>query len=422
MPTEIYLLKVGMTMTEGVVAEWYVPDGGSVTEGEPLYCLETEKVSMDVEAPSSGTLKRLVDAGITIAPATVIGLLYAPGELVEESTSVPEARSAPGHLAEPAQPPAVVATEAARPNERVPSSPEARRLAAELGLALSEVRGTGPGRRIVEADVRAAHAAARSPIPPSATSTTVPTSLSTAPDALVDERFAGQRIALRGMRRVIAEHMYESLRTTAQLTMNMEVAMDEAVRLRGHLVEEWAADGIRPSYTDLVTKAVAIGLREHPRMNALLDGDDIVLLDEVHVGMAVGLDDGLVVAVIRNADRLSLKQVATESSRLARAAREGNLVLDEMGGGSFTVTSLGTFGVDSFTPILNTPQVGILGVNRLHDGVGWEDGLPVRRQLMTLSLTWDHRAIDGIPAAEFLAAVRDLLQAPERLLAEERSA
>jgi pyruvate dehydrogenase E2 component (dihydrolipoamide acetyltransferase) len=211
--------------------------------------------------------------------------------------------------------------------------------------------------------------------------------------------------------------MHASLQEMAQLTMGMEVSMDEAVKLRTALVEEWAAEGIRPGYTDLIIKAVAKALRHHPRLNATINDRGIEMLSDVHVGLAVALDDGLVVPVIRNADTLALRDIAAESSRLAAAAREGKLGLDEMAGGTFSVTALGMAGIDFFTPVINPPNVAILGVGRIHDAVRWEGDRPVRCQQMTLSLTIDHRAVDGAPGAAFLALVRDLLEAPYRLLA-----
>jgi pyruvate dehydrogenase E2 component (dihydrolipoamide acetyltransferase) len=218
------------------------------------------------------------------------------------------------------------------------------------------------------------------------------------------------------MRKTIATRMHESLQSMAQLTMDMDVVMDDAVKLRGQLIEEWEDEGVRPSYTDLVIRAAAKALETHPLMNSRFDESEMTLIGEVNVGMAVALDEGLIVPVIRNANILSMKALAQESTRLASATRDGNLTPDDLQGGTFTVSALGMFGVDSFTPIINSPQVGILGINRLRDDVAWDGAVPVKRQAMRLSLTWDHRAVDGAPAAQFLGAVRDLLQAPYRLL------
>ena len=173
---------------------------------------------------------------------------------------------------------------------------------------------------------------------------------------------------------------------------------------------------MRPTYTDLVVKAAAKALRSHPLMNSTFGETEIALLPEIHVGIAVAIDAGLVVPVIRHADALQVRELAIESARLASLARDGKLGLDDMAGGTFTVSALGMYGVDSFTPILNAPQSGILGVNRIRDDVAWDGDRPVKRKVMRLSLTWDHRVLDGAPAAQFLGAVRDLLEAPYRLL------
>ncbi|HIF92667.1 MAG TPA: biotin/lipoyl-binding protein [Myxococcales bacterium] len=468
MANEIYLTRVGMTMTEGVVAEWFVADGDPVAKGELLYRLETEKVELDVDADDSGTVKHLVGAGTTCEPGDVVGWIYAAGEEIPDalptgeklasddmpvpepspgaqtpSTAVgatttssvdvatrglggrvlasPAARklaeargialtsikgSGPGgrivkmDVPEPGDGTAILPAVSSTTEKRVKASPVAKRLAQQLGIDLASIIGTGPNGRITKADVEAAAADSTS-----ATSRTG-----------VEGPAAGTTMAVRGMRKTIAKNMYRSLQSTAQLTMDMDVRMDDAVKLRAQLISEWEVEGVRPSYTDLVVKAVAKALALHPRMNSVMGENEISLLEEIHVGIAVALDEGLVVPVIREALRCDLKSIAVEASRLAKAARGGSLGMDDMHGGTFTVSTLGMLGVDSFTPILNPPQTGILGVNRIAEGVGWEGDRPVKRSVMRLSLTWDHRVLDGEPAARFLATVRDLLEAPYRLL------
>ncbi|MCY3602206.1 MAG: dihydrolipoamide acetyltransferase family protein [Chloroflexi bacterium] len=459
MPTEIYMMKLGMTMTEGTVAEWHIPDGGEVKLGEDLYRLETEKVEMEVEAEAAGIVRHLVPAEATVDPGAVVGWIYAAGEEIPDV--LPGAGAAPAAAPAEAEPAAAAAEAPAAParaeGERVPASPAARRLAKELGVDLATVTATGPRGRVTEDDVRTAHEAAAaapaaapagSPAPASplarkraeALGVDLSTVTGTGPGGRITKEDVeaaatggapaaaptaaaapaaareDEVMAVRGMRKVIAERMYASLQETAQLTMDMDVAMDDCVKLRSQLIEEWAGDSVRPSYTDIVMKAAAKALLDHPRMNAQFLGTEMNLRGEVHVGMAVALDEGLVVPVVRHVDQLGLKEIALESSRLAGLAREGKLGLDDMAGGTFTVSTLGMFGVDSFTPILNPPEVGILGVNRLRDDVRWEGERPVRQKAMTLSLTWDHRALDGAPAAQFLASVRDYLEAPFRLL------
>ena len=456
MATEIYLVKVGMTMTEGMVEEWYVPDGGTVKQGELLYRLETEKVNLDVDADASGIVKHGVAVGVTMLPGDVIGHIYAPGEAIPSTAPSAPAAAPVATAAAASRPRAVAAPAPIASGGRLLSSPAARRLAGEMRVDVATVRGTGPGGRIVEADVRAAAAnpvaasapaaAAAGPASPlakrlaaelgvdlSRVTGTGPggritkedveraaakPSAKPAPTAakLASSPAGGQRVPVKGIRKTIATRMHDSLRNSAQLTMDMDVNMDDAVKLRTQLISEWESQNVRPTYTDLVVKAAAKALRSHPLMNSMFADTEIALLSEIHVGIAVAIDAGLVVPVIRNADALQVRELAIESARLAALARDGKLGLDDMAGGTFTVSALGMYGVDSFTPILNAPQSGILGVNRIRDDVAWDGDRPIKRKAMRLSLTWDHRVLDGAPAAQFLGAVRDLLEAPYRLL------
>ena len=443
MPVEVRLLKVGMTMTAGSVEEWFIADGDEVQKGEMLYRLETEKVNMDVDADASGIVKHRVAAGTELGPGEVVGFIFAADETIPEVLPTPEPLPS-DQLAQnkpPPKPAAAPKPPAApkRAGRRPAASPSARRLAAELGVDLADVEGSGPRGRIVEADVTA-QAEAKEDVQPRRRQPSSPAARRLAGELGVDidsvdgtgpggritredvERAAEAAEAqptaepLRGMRRTIAERMYASLRDTAQLTIEMEVDMEDVVKLRTQLVAEWESEGVRPSYTDIVMLAAAKALLKHPRMHSTLANDAILRHEEVHMGMAVALEEGLVVPVIRNADSKDLKTIAGESRELAERARSGGLSLDDMSGGTFTVTSLGMFGVDTFTPILNTPQSGILGVGRIYDGVAWHGDTPVPRKRLRLSLTWDHRALDGAPAAEFLVEVRGYLEAPYRLL------
>lgn len=447
MPKEIYLVKVGMNMTEGVVEEWYVADGASVNAGDMLYRLETEKVNLDVDAEADGVVKHLVEEGVTMKPGDVVGYIYAADEPVPEvlpaddnaNATSAAAVDAPA-VAAPA--PGVSASGPSAADGRTPSSPAARRLAGELNVDIAGLVGSGPGGRIVEADVQAA--AAAQPKPPAAARSspmarklarelgldlaqvrgTGPGGRITKEDveaaastpALGFERGEDKSIPVRGMRKTIAKRMLESLQGSAQLTMDMDVNMDDAVKLRSQLIDEWQAEGVRPTYTDLVVRAVAKALERHPQMNSVFSDAEITLRGDIHVGMAVALEEGLIVPVVHQANQLGLKEIAQESSRLAEAARNGALTPDDLHDGTFTVSALGMFGVDAFTPIINAPQSGILGVNRIRESVHWVGERPTKTQVMRLSLTWDHRALDGAPAAQFLGSVRDLLEAPFRLL------
>ena len=277
-------------------------------------------------------------------------------------------------------------------------------MAAErLGVNINDVRASGPDGRVSRTDVynhaRLQETKTKSFI--SSQSTGVP----------------GERIPLKGMRGIIAERMYTSLQEMAQLTLTMDVDMDRVIELRNQLKDIGSEEAdIVPGYTDFVIAAVAQALRQHPEANSQIDGNDVVLLEQINVGMAVAVPDGLLVPVVQETDKLGLKEIAEETSRLAAAAREKKLTLSEMEGGTFSVTALGMFGVDAFTPVINPPNSGILGVGRIRDDVAWEGDLPVRVKRMTISLTWDHRVLDGAPAAEFAATIKKLLEQPLRLL------
>jgi pyruvate dehydrogenase E2 component (dihydrolipoamide acetyltransferase) len=275
-------------------------------------------------------------------------------------------------------------------------SPLVRRDAAAAGVDLATVAGTGPGGKILRADVAAA--AAR-PAPESTPA-------------------SAQVIPLTGMRGVIATRMHASLQEMAQLTLGAEAAMDAAVALRAQLKEQWQQAGLPvPTITDLVVRAAALALREHPRLNASVHDQAIHVHPEINVGLAVALEEGLMVPVLKRADQLPLSAMAAETRRLAQAARDGRLTLPELEGGTFTVSTLGSYGIDFFTPVITPGQVAILGVGRLRDSVRWEDDTPVRTQVLTLSITFDHRAVDGAPAADYLRSVAARLANPLTLLA-----
>lgn len=405
MPKEIYLVKVGMTMKEGTVDEWYVADGESVDEGNDLYRLETEKVNMDVEAEVSGTVRHIVEAGSTLEPGDVIGWIFESGEEIPETLPVAKPNRTIAVTEESATSASDSSTvqararkqdlrgkteESNRRGSRIAASPAARRMAEDLGIELSSVEGTGPRGRITREDVEAAGKTSSGTV-------------------------AGRRIPLSGLRGTIARRMSESLRDTAQLSMSMEVRMDACIELRTKLNEQWQDENVRVAYTDLILVATAIALNDFPLMNSYLERDEIVVLDSINIGVAVALDEGLIVPVVQDVGTKTLKNVAREAADLAMRARNGNLTVAEVSGGTFTVSSLGMYGVDSFTPILNPPQTGILGVGGIYDSVQWNSDKPIKTRSMKLSLTWDHRVVDGSPAAQFLSRVRELLEYPDSL-------
>lgn len=416
MAQPVVMPKQGMTMTEGTVTEWFVKDGDTVAVGDRLYSFETEKISYEVTADAGGIIRILAPVDTTLPAGGIAAYLLASGEALPAgasgaavpSAAPPPAPSAPAAKAS-AAPPATPAAPAAQGT--VKASPAAKKLAGDHGIDLSAVRGSGPGGRIVVEDVEAA-IAAKTAAPAVAAPRPAPAAAPAARD-----------IPYKGMRRAVGLRMLESLQTSAQLTMTMDVDMTDAVKLRRDLVSAWEPEGVRITYTHMVVKAAALALREFPRVNVALDksGETVQVLPEVNVGLAVALDEGLIVPVIRHADTKSLKEIAKESAILSDKARTGKLTPDDLTGGTFTVTALGMYDVDAFTPILNPPQAAILGVGRVADRpvfVG-ETGVQIeRRSFLTVSLTIDHRILDGAPGAQYMQILRRYLEHPYRLLTE----
>jgi len=399
MAIEVRMPKFGLTMQEGTVQRFFKAMGDQVREGEPLYEIETEKVLYEVEAPGSGVLALTMAEPEAVVPCgELVAVIAEAGEAVEEVLAR-YGRAAGAQAAGAAQTPASVASAAASPASagaataapaeagRRPVSPVARKLAAELNVDLDQVAGTGPGGRITREDVERAAAKAMPAAPAPR-----PTAEAARPHPAT--------VPFRGMRKIIAERMHQSLQQAAQLTITSEADVTAAVEFRTRASKETEF-----TYTDLMIQAVARALKRHPRLNARLTEVGIVLLEEIHVGMAVALEEGLIVPVIRDADRKTVGQIAAENKVLGEKARNGQLKLEDVSGGTFTVSNMGTYGVDAFTPIINLGEVAILGVGRIVEKPAIYRGEIARRSMMTLSLTFDHRLIDGAPAAAFLQTV-----------------
>ena len=378
--------KFGLTMHEGTIQRFFKAAGERVRAGEPLYEVETEKVLYEVEAPASGTLATtLFDEGETIECGVAVAVIAEAGEDVATiAARYVKSASRPANQGSPAtSPPPYNQSVTATANARRSASPVARKLASELGVNLDSVEGTGPGGRITRDDVeRTAH---------SSTKTQPPLS-GAAP--------SGERVAFRGVRKVIAERMHQSLHASAQITITAEADVTPATEFRARQSREFDF-----SYTDMMIYSVARALTRHPRMNARLNGTEIVLSASANVGIAVALDEGLIVPVVNRAESKSLQEIAVESRALGEKARAGNLKLEDVTGGTFTITNLGMFGVDAFTPILNPGEAGILGVGRIIEKPAVFKGAIAKRAMLWLSLTFDHRVVDGAPAAEFLRTV-----------------
>lgn len=399
MAVEVTMPKFGLTMHEGTIQRFFKAVGESVSAGDPLYEVETEKVLYEVESPASGVLAvALFEEGATVECGVAVAVIAEanddPASLRAKYGSAPAA-SSNGEVKVAGVPIPDAVQAKSTPGERRAVSPIARKLAAELGVNLDRVIGSGPGGRITREDVERA---AKAPQPATA-----------APPAKAPGSAPRRSIPMRGMRKTIAERMHQSLRDTAQLTITSEADVTPATELRERLRREFDF-----TYTDLLIQAAARALLKHPRMNARLEGNEIVTSGEVNLGLAVSLDEGLIVPVIRDVAGKSLRAIAALTKEAGEKARAGKLKLEDISGGTFTITNLGAYGVDAFTPILNSGETGILGVGRIVDKPAIYRGEMTRRAIMILSLTFDHRVIDGAPAALFLQTVIDLFNYGER--------
>jgi len=420
--------SLGHTMEKGKIIEWLKHEGDAIAKGEPLVVIETDKVITEVESPTDGVVLRIVVPSEEERPiGALLAVLGAQGEQVSEvelqqmlGPVAVQAPATPAPVVAPAPMAAPRADAAARDGgERLKISPIARKLADELGLDASTMQGTGPGGRITKDDVLRVAEAAKTAAPAAAPVTTAPAAPATAPVATTPAPARGRlgvssTIPLHGMRGRVAERMFQSWNTIPRVTEVMQVDMSATVAFREAMLGQWEQQyGLRISLNDMITKAVAVALRRQPRLNATLVDQAVRLHDSVNVGIAVNLDEGLIVPVIFNADQKDLGQIAREGRDLAEKARAGRLQLDEISDGTFTITNLGTTGIELFTPIINPPQVAILGVGMVQRRpivVG--DALAIRPAVY-LSLVFDHRAVDGVPAAHFLQEVKRLLEKPQ---------
>ena len=407
MTHSIAIPKLGLTMTDCTLAEWHKGDGDRVERGDILFAIETDKITSDIEADGAGFLRRFADADTVHLIGSVIGGLYDTREAALAATAVPQDVADAGTVVAGAVPPLaavppIAADEAAL---RLRVSPLARRVASGAGIDPAALTGTGVRGAILRRDVEA-EITRRAEVPASRVEPT----LTRAP----------QRRPLSGLRKTIARNMMQSLQSSAQMTAFGRVDMAEVVALRATLVANEQALGVRVSFTDIILKACAMVLARMPDINASIIGDEIVTWAEVNVGLAVALDDGLVVPVIHDADRKSLVEIAHARIELAARARAGRLGRDEMQGGTFTLSNFGSYGGDFETPLLNPPQSAILGIGAITDEVVVRDGQIAIRPMMMLSMTFDHRLIDGAVAGGFRNQLRALLEKPTMMLANLR--
>jgi pyruvate dehydrogenase E2 component (dihydrolipoamide acetyltransferase) len=398
--TLINMPKLGQTMEEGTVLTWLKHPGERVTRGEPLVQIETDKVVCDIEASQSGLLHSvLAQEGEKIPVGNAIAVIAAEGETVDVATLIGTHPQAPDHASpQPSQqraaatptPSSPPGTAAATVPQEIRISPAARKLARERGIPLESLRGSGPGGRVVVEDVERATAG----VAPPATSERV-----------------RRVIPLTGIRGTIAQRMMQSWTQVAHVTEVMDIDMTEVVALRRRHLAAWEREfGVRISLTDMLTFAVARTLRAFPDLNARLEGQEIHVLEDIHLGVAVATPEGLIVPVIRHADQRSLADIAQHSAQLAEKAQARRLSLDEVSGGTFTLTNLGSYGIELFTPLVNYPQCAILGIGRVADRPVVVPGRIAVRSMMYVSLSFDHRIIDGAPAAMFLQQLKERLE------------
>jgi pyruvate dehydrogenase E2 component (dihydrolipoamide acetyltransferase) len=459
MAAEIHMPRLGWSMEEGTFGEWLKRDGDMINAGDLVFTVEGDKATQEIEAFESGILRLPPNApkpGDLVRVGTVLAYLVKPGEAAPFEQAAPAASvaatSSPAAPAAPTQPAADATPSAKRQTSKskIPISPRARRVAKELGIDWSGLTGSGATGRFIERDVRAAAQAARESrvrITPIAQRMAQEAGLDLA--ALAQSK-AGERIeradveaalAARAsapslpaasavsedsetipvtrIRRLIAERMVESAQRTAAVTLTTEADATGLVALREEFKTALAARNRPvPSYNDLLLKLTAVALGQHPLLNATWQEDEILLHSAIHLGLAVDTADGLLVPVIRNVQDKSLRQISQESKTLIERAGARQLGPDELTGGTFTITNLGMHGIDAFTPIINLPQCAILGVGRIIKKPWVVGDAVVARHVVALSLTFDHRIVDGAPAARFLNTVREFVETPALWLAE----
>ncbi len=436
----VVMPKLGLTMTEGTVSKWLKKVGDSVTQGEPLFEVETDKLTNTIEASASGVLRHLfVEEGVTVPVLDKVAVIAEAGEDISALLSGGAPAPADAPAAAPAAPAAAAPAE--KKAGRVVASPAAKKLAKEKGIDLTLVTGTGPNGRITEDDVKNWKPAPAAPAVEEAPKTKAsPLAAAVAKDLGIDLEKIGAKdrvlaedilrylestrekadeapreeiVSMNGMRKAIARNMLNSHMTSPTVTANLSVDMSAMKAYR----EQLKAKEIKVSYTDLLVKFIAKALTEFPLLNCSVEDNKIIYKHYVNMGVAVALDNGLLVPNVTDADKKSLTEISAEIKELAKLAREGALPMEKLKGGTFTITNLGMYGIESFTPIINQPEVAILGVTTMEDRAVVRGGEIVIRPMMTLSLTFDHRVVDGSVAAEFLQRVKALLENPALMLA-----
>ncbi len=405
MVTKVIMPQMGLTMEEGKIVEWIKKEGERVEKGEPLFQIETDKVTLEVESPGTGILRKiLVKEEETVPIITVIGYIAEAGEPIPEveEKAPPAKEAAPPKKEEvKAEPKGAPAPQRAAPEvtagERVKASPVAKKLAEEHGIDLSRIKGSGPGGRINREDLEAIIAGG--------------VAVAAAPPR------EGKLQKMSTMQAIIADRTAKSKVAAPHFYVGMEVDMTQAIALQANLKPKVQAEtGLSLSLTEILVKAVALALREYPRANVTLDGDKIKFLPEINIGVVVALEEGLLIPVIRGAEAKSLSLITKENKELAAKARAGQLKPEEYGNGSVSISNMGMFGVDHFTAIINQPEAAMLAVGRTIEKPVAIEGMIAVRPMMSITMACDHRLLYGVHAAQFLGKLRTILEGPDSRL------
>lgn len=449
MATEVYMPKNGMDMTEGTIIRWLKNEGDPVEKDEPVMEIETDKITMESEAPASGILlKKLYEDGAVVPVLTTIGYIGEAGEKVPDAPAAPAAAKAPAQAQAPAAAAAAAPAPAAKAasvheeNGVVAATPYARKLAndhavdlhtvapsgrhgevrgrdveaaidaapkatplaramaADMGIDLRNVNGSGYRGKIVSGDLQTAAA---------------PVSAARVDAAVAEIEEVIERYKMSGMRKVIAQRMFASHNEIPNVTQNIKIDVTDLLALR-ETINKGKEKADRVSVNDMIIKAVAKVIAEQERFRMTLEDNEFVLHSEINIGVAVGLDDGLLVPVVHNVDQKGLLQVSKEAKALAKKAREGKLMPDEMGNGRITISNIGMFGTHSFTPIINQPEAAIVGVCGTEDELALADGQVVVRKKMMVCVTFDHRILNGTEVCRFESRLKELLENPVNIL------
>jgi 2-oxoglutarate dehydrogenase E2 component (dihydrolipoamide succinyltransferase) len=414
--TEIRVPTLGESVTEATIGRWFKHAGDSVTVDEPLVELETDKVTIEVPAPAAGVLSEiLVKDGETVAPGALLGQIKEGAGAPAKTAAAPAAASPPA--AKPASPPPQPAPAAAAAKAApadAPLAPSVRKLAAESGISASTVPGSGKDGRVTKGDMLDAIArAVQTPTPVAQPAAAVQARAPSPPDDAARE----ERVRMSRLRQTIARRLKEAQNTAAMLTTFNEVDMANVMALRAEYKDLFEKKhGVKLGFMSFFVRACVQALKDIPAVNAEIDGSDIVYKNYYHVGVAVGTEKGLVVPVVRDADRLSLGEIEKKIADFGRRARDGTLTLEEMQGGTFTISNGGVYGSLMSTPILNAPQSGILGMHKIQERPMIVEGAIKPRPMMYLALSYDHRIVDGREAVTFLVRTKELLEDPARLV------